>query len=47
MIRITVDLPEDLHRELKIYCAANRLRLADVIRKLVADLLEKDAKRKK
>jgi Arc/MetJ-type ribon-helix-helix transcriptional regulator len=47
MIRITVDLPEELHRQIKIYCATNGLRLADVIRKLISDLMGKEAKKKK
>ena len=47
MIRTTIDLSEEMHRELKIYCAANGLKLVEVIRGLVAELLEKERKKLK
>jgi len=46
MIRFTVDIPEEFHRQLKIYCAENRLKMADVIRKLVEDFLKEHKKLK-
>ncbi|ACL62543.1 conserved hypothetical protein (plasmid) [Methylobacterium nodulans ORS 2060] len=36
MRRLTFDIPEALHRRIRIYCAENDQRMADVIR----DLLE-------
>jgi metal-responsive CopG/Arc/MetJ family transcriptional regulator len=47
MKRFTVDLLEELHRQLKIYCAENGLKMADVIRKLVEDFLKEQKKLKK
>jgi len=48
MQRFTIDLPEELHHRLKIHCAEQKINMADVIRKLVADHLEKaERKRKK
>lgn len=46
MKRFTLDLPEEFHRQLKIYCAENGLKMADVIRKLVEDFLKKNKKLK-
>ncbi len=46
MKRFTVDLPEDYHRQLKIFCAENDLKMADVIRKLVEDFLREQKKLK-
>jgi hypothetical protein len=46
MKRITIDLADEIYRELKIHCAALDLRMADVVRKLLEDYLGK-AKTKK
>jgi hypothetical protein len=35
-VRITVDLGEDLHRQLKIYCAENAVEIASLIRAMLA-----------
>src|SRR5262245_49069682 len=35
-VRITVDLKEQLHRELKIYCAENAVDIATLIRAMLA-----------
>jgi hypothetical protein len=35
-VRITVDLEEQLHRELKIYCAENAVDIASLIRAMLA-----------
>jgi hypothetical protein len=36
-VRITVDLEEDLHRQLKIYCAENAVDIASLIRSMLAE----------
>ena len=35
-VRITVDLEEDLHRQLKIYCAENAVDIASLVRAMLA-----------
>lgn len=35
MKRLTIDIPESLHRRIKTQCAANGLRMADEIRTLL------------
>lgn len=39
-VRITVDLPESMHRKLSILCARTRKSKAEVIRVLLADVLD-------
>ena len=46
MKRITIDLDDELYRKVKIRCAEDGVTLADVIRKLLADSLEKNPKKK-
>lgn len=36
MRRLTLDLPEALHRRIKVDCAARGLKMADVLRTLLA-----------
>jgi hypothetical protein len=46
MKRITIDLADEIYRELKMHCADKDIRMADVVRKLLEDYL-KAAKKKK
>lgn len=46
MKRITIDLADEIYRELKMHCADRELRMADVVRKLLEGYLGK-AKTKK
>jgi hypothetical protein len=46
MKRITVDLEDNLHLKVKIYCAQQNLHITDFIRKLVGEHMEKVEKRK-
>ena len=34
--RLTVDVPEDLHRRIKVDCARNGVQISDVVRDLLA-----------
>jgi len=43
MKRLTIDIPEILHRELKISCATRGIKMADIVR----ELIEKDLKKQK
>jgi hypothetical protein len=47
MKRLTVDLPEQTYRELKVHCAALDIRMVDVVRKLLEDYLAKVRKKPK
>ena len=47
MKRFTLDLPEELHRRLKLHCVANGMNMADVIRELVQGYLAKEEKKTK
>lgn len=48
MKRFTVDLPEAIHRRLKLHCVSKGMNMADVIRKLVEEYLAKaEGKQKK
>jgi hypothetical protein len=46
MRRITVDLEEDLYRQLKVYCAENDIEIAALVRQLLTQKLDKAGKRK-
>lgn len=35
MKRLTIDIPEDLHRRLKMDCAANGTKMADAVRDIL------------
>jgi len=47
MKRITIDLEEEIYRELKMDCAAKDIRMADVVRKLLEEYLNKARKKLK
>ena len=47
MKRITIDLSDDLYRELKIRCVIDDTRMADVVRKLLEEYLKSGKKIKK
>jgi hypothetical protein len=46
MKRFTVDLDDELYRRVKIYCVEHDLRMVELIRKQLAELLEKADKKK-
>jgi predicted DNA-binding protein len=46
MKRYTLDFSEELHKRLKVHCAVEGKDMAEVIRKLVEDYLEKTEKKK-
>ena len=46
MKRLTIDLPDEAHKRLKVHCAIDGKDMAEVIRKLVEDYLEKVEKKK-
>jgi hypothetical protein len=46
MKRFTVDLEDELYRRLKFYCVERDLRMVEVIRKQLEELLEKADKKK-
>ena len=37
MKRLTIDVPEDLHTRIKVQCAQKGVKMADVIRSLLAE----------
>lgn len=41
MKRLNVDLPEPLHRRLKVHCAANDKDMSSLVRWLISDYLRK------
>jgi hypothetical protein len=41
MKRLTIDVPQDLHKRIKTYCAANGLIMADEIRTLLDEKFPK------
>jgi predicted DNA-binding ribbon-helix-helix protein len=46
MKRITVDLEEDFYKKLKHYCTDNDVQITVLIRKLLAEELERDGRKK-
>jgi predicted DNA-binding protein len=44
--RLAVDLPEETHRRLKAHCAMQGVKVADVVRKLVEEYLQKVERQK-
>ena len=43
MKRLTIDVPESLHRRLKMSCAGRGVKMADEIRSALETLCEADA----
>ncbi len=43
-MRTTLDLDLELHRELKMYCAMEGIKMADVLRRIIAEFLERKRK---
>ena len=41
MKRLTIDIPEELHRAIKLKCAGQGLKIADVARELLRDWVAK------
>jgi plasmid stability protein len=46
MKRITIDLADNIYRELKIRCASEDISMADVVRKLLENYLKSGKKKK-
>jgi hypothetical protein len=47
MKRLIVSLPEETHKRLKHYCVDHETQMADVIRRLVQEFLDKAEKKTK
>jgi hypothetical protein len=47
MKHVNVPLPEDLHKKLRFYCVEKDTNMAEVIRKLIEEFLEKEEKKNK
>jgi metal-responsive CopG/Arc/MetJ family transcriptional regulator len=47
MKRMTIDLEDELKRELDIYCATIQMNKSDVIRQWIKEKLEEEKKKKK
>jgi metal-responsive CopG/Arc/MetJ family transcriptional regulator len=47
MKRFTIDLAEDLYKQLKFYCVEHDTNMVEVIRKLLEDFLAKEEKKPK
>jgi len=43
VIRLSVDLPESLHTELKLLCVRRRLKMAEYVRDLISRHLQREA----
>ena len=43
VIRLSVDLPESLHTELKLLCVRRRLKMAKYVRDLISQDLQREA----
>lgn len=37
--KLTIDLPEDLKTEFKIYCAVNKMSMTDVVERLIREYI--------
>jgi len=40
-----MNIPDELHRELKLYCVGRDLEITELVLKLIKTFLEKEAKR--
>ena len=38
--RLTIDMPSDLHREFKIWCVMNNLKMNELIRDLIRETIK-------
>jgi hypothetical protein len=47
MKKFTMNIPKDLHKELKLWCVQNEKEMAEVICKLIVEFLEKEKKKLK
>ena len=45
MKRLTLDIPAELHRQLKVHCAGSGLNMAELCRDLILKALASDAAR--
>ena len=45
MKRLTLDIPAELHRQLKVHCAGSDLNMAELCRDLILKALASDAPR--
>jgi hypothetical protein len=45
MKRLSVDLSDETHRELKVHCASEGLDMAEIARRLIEEYLEKVKKK--
>lgn len=43
MKRLTIDVPADLHRRIKVNCASRGVKMADEIRRLLAEAFDQGA----
>lgn len=47
MKHVNLPLPEEFHKKLKFYCVEHETNMVEVIRRLVQEFLEKEAKKLK
>jgi metal-responsive CopG/Arc/MetJ family transcriptional regulator len=47
MKRLIVSFPDELLKRLKHYCVDHEIKLADIIRQLVQEFLDREEKKKK
>lgn len=47
MKKFTMNLPEDLHKRLKLWCVSNDAEMTEIIRRLVEEFLAKEEKKSK
>ena len=47
MMKYTLNLDENLHRDFKIYCVTNGMDMSEIMRSLIREFLDKAKKRRK